>query len=106
MEKGTIRQRILEIIANQPSTALELSGMVGIPEKEVAGHLEHIEKSLYQAGGRLLVTPSCCKDCGYEFKDRKKKTKPGKCPKCRSTFLEKPLFSARLPKMKELGQDY
>lgn len=92
----TIRQRILDILVEGPVSALKISGAVGIPEKEVAFHLDHIAKTLRQSGGRLVVIPAACKSCGFLFAERRRKSKPGKCPQCRSTFIGEPVFAARL----------
>lgn len=92
----TIRQRILDILVEGPVTAMKISGAVGIPEKEVAGHLVHIEKTLQQDGGRLVVIPAACRSCGFLFAERSRKSKPGKCPQCRSTFIGEPLFTATM----------
>lgn len=92
----TIRQRILDILVEGPVSTLKISGAVKISEKEVAFHLSHIEKTLQQAGGRLVVIPAACRSCGFLFAERRRKSKPGKCPQCRSTFIGEPLFAARM----------
>ncbi len=92
----TIRQRILDMLVEGPVSALKISGVVGIREKEVAFHLVHIEKTLKQAGGRLVFIPAACKSCGFLFAERRCRSKPGKCPQCRSTYIGEPLFAARM----------
>jgi transcriptional regulator len=76
-------------------TAKELSARVGISEKDVAGHLEHLEKSLRAGGARLVVIPSECLACGFVFRERKRLTRPGSCPQCRSTRIDPPSFLIR-----------
>jgi hypothetical protein len=73
-------------------TAKDLSALVGISEKDVAGHLEHLEKSLKAQGLRLEVLPASCIGCGFRFKDRRRLTRPGACPECRSTRIDPPAF--------------
>jgi len=92
----TIRQRILDMLVAGPVSALKISGAVGIPEKDVAAHLFHIEKTLQQDGGRLVVIPAACRSCGFLFIKRRRRSKPGKCPRCCSTFIGEPLFAARM----------
>jgi transcriptional regulator len=93
----TVRHRILTELAQGPLSALDLSGLVGIPEKEVAGHLEHIRHSLHRTGTRLLVRPAECVKCGFVFEKRGRLTRPGKCPVCRSESIHAPLFSLGVP---------
>ena len=73
-------------------TTKDLSSLVGISEKDVADHLVHLEKSLKAQGLRLVVLPSSCIQCGFTFKDRKRLTRPGACPECRSTRIDPPAF--------------
>jgi predicted Zn-ribbon and HTH transcriptional regulator len=74
-------------------SAHEISGYVGIPEKEVYGHLEHIQRSLNKSGNKFVVIPAACKRCGFVFKKRGRLKKPGRCPVCRGESIEEPLFS-------------
>lgn len=91
----TIRQQLIEILKQEELSAIDLSQAVGIGEKEVYGHLPHIARSMASQGKRLQVTPSRCLKCGYVFEDRSRFTRPGKCPKCRETYLQRPLFTIR-----------
>jgi hypothetical protein len=76
-------------------TARELSARVGISEKDVAGHLEHLEKSLRAGGAALEVLPAECLACGFVFRERKRLSRPGSCPECRSTRIDPPAFRIR-----------
>jgi predicted Zn-ribbon and HTH transcriptional regulator len=80
-----------------PLSALELSGIVGIPEKEVAGHLKHIRQSLHRTVRHLVVHPAECVSCGFVFEKRERLTRPGRCPVCRSESVHAPLFSLSGP---------
>ncbi|MFL5318369.1 MAG: transcriptional regulator [Myxococcaceae bacterium] len=92
-ERGeTIRETIRRVLSDGPATAKDLSAEAHIPEKDVADHLEHLAKSLKNEDARLKIDPAECLACGYEFKDRKRFTKPGACPKCRSTRIDPPQF--------------
>jgi len=66
--------------------------MVGIPEKEVYAHLEHVQRSLKKD---LAITPARCKKCGFVFRKRDRLTKPGRCPVCKGQSIEEPMFSVR-----------
>ena len=95
--QDTVRHRILSELAQGTLSALDLSGLVGIPEKEVAGHLEHIRQSLHRTGKRLLVQPAECAKCGFVFEKRGRLTRPGRCPVCKSESIHAPLFSLVVP---------
>ncbi len=88
----TIRQHIISVITGEPLTAMEISGMVKIREKEVNDHLYHIQKTFHNGPLKLIITPPECKKCGFVFKKREKLKKPGKCPLCRHEAIQEPLF--------------
>jgi len=95
---ATVRGALEAELASAPETGLtakELSARVGIPEKDVAGHLEHLEKSLRTGGAHLDVIPAECLACGFIFRDRKRLTRPGSCPECRSTRIDPPAFRVK-----------
>jgi predicted Zn-ribbon and HTH transcriptional regulator len=91
----TARQAIAEALraADEPLSAKDISGQVGLPEKDVYAHLEHLMRSDKGTGHRLRVVPARCKECGFEFVKRDRLTKPGKCPLCASTRIEPPRFA-------------
>jgi predicted Zn-ribbon and HTH transcriptional regulator len=70
-----------------------LSQVVGRPEREVAEHLAHLERSLRHSDEELLVEPAQCLSCGFVFEERRRKSKPGSCPGCRNPRITRPLFS-------------
>jgi predicted Zn-ribbon and HTH transcriptional regulator len=88
----TVREAIREELLRGAATAREISERVSIPEKDVAGHLEHLEKSLHARGERLVIQPASCIACGYPFARRARLTRPGSCPECRSTRIDPPAF--------------
>ena len=88
----TIRQQIIVLISDREMDARELSREVGIKEKEVYEHLVHIQRSLAAKGSKLAVRPSECLSCGYVFKDRRRLTRPGRCPRCRQSQLTHPAY--------------
>jgi predicted Zn-ribbon and HTH transcriptional regulator len=88
----TVREAIREELLHGLATARDLSERVSIREKDVAEHLEHLEKSLRARGERLVVEPASCIACGYAFATRARLTRPGACPQCRSTRIDPPAF--------------
>lgn len=93
MERNqTVRAAIREELLRGAVTARELSERVSIPEKDVAGHLEHLERSLRARGERLVVEAASCIACGFAFKRRARLSRPGSCPDCGSTRIDPPAF--------------
>jgi predicted Zn-ribbon and HTH transcriptional regulator len=88
----TIRSALRAALLEGPLTARELSARVGIGEKEVAEHLEHLARSLRHSGERFLVEPARCLACGFVFKERTRLARPSKCPVCRSQRLKAARF--------------
>jgi transcriptional regulator len=88
----TIRDAIRHELIEGPMTALELSSAVGIPHKAVSEHLEHLRRSAEAAGERFEIEPASCPDCGFEFRERSRLTRPSRCPKCRSERVLAPRF--------------
>ena len=59
--KETLRHEIITLLKESQSfTAKDISAEVRIPEKEVYGHLEHIQKSLSKTGQHLHIKPAEC----------------------------------------------
>jgi len=88
----TIRQRIVALLEEKEMTARELSQALGIREREVFDHLTHIGRSVATQGGRLTVLPVRCLACGYVFEERKRFTRPSRCPRCKKSHIETPVY--------------
>ena len=88
----TVRQQIIALISDREMDARELSREVGIKEKEVYEHLAHIQRSLAAKGSKLAVRPSECLNCGYVFNDRRRLTRPSRCPRCRQSQITSPVY--------------
>ncbi len=91
--KETVRRRILSLLSGRPLTARQISAEVGIPEKEAYAHLPHVKRTVARLGGRLVVTPAECRQCGYVFRKRERPNRPGRCPVCRGESISEPLFA-------------
>jgi predicted Zn-ribbon and HTH transcriptional regulator len=91
----TLRQALAVALRDGPLSAHELSERVGVEERDVASHLEHLERSFKNTGQKLAVLPARCVACGFAFKDRARKGRPSRCPKCKSERIEPPRFSVR-----------
>ena len=89
----TVREAIAAELRESTLSAHELSARVSIEEREVASHLEHLERSLRHAGERLNILPPRCLKCGFVFVDRERLRKPSRCPDCKSERIEPARFS-------------
>ncbi|MFZ0134538.1 MAG: transcriptional regulator [Desulfobacterales bacterium] len=88
----TIRQEMIALLEAGELSARDLSRCLGIREKEVYAHLGHIARSIGAQGKKVVIRPSRCLNCGFVFHDRRRFTRPGRCPRCKDTRLETPLF--------------
>jgi predicted Zn-ribbon and HTH transcriptional regulator len=89
----TVREALLRQLREGLHTAHELSGLVGIPEKQVAEHLAHISRSLRRTAERLRVEPAQCLGCGFVFRKRARLDRPSACPLCRAQHIRLPRFA-------------
>ena len=88
----TIRQQIVLLLTNHKMNAREISKALGIREKAVYDHLEHIRRSIKLQKKKLMIHPFHCLTCDYIFKDRKRLSRPGRCPKCKQGHIEAATF--------------
>jgi predicted Zn-ribbon and HTH transcriptional regulator len=86
----TLRHEIITLLSAESLTAREISERLGIQEKEVLEHLEHVRIALH---GGLVMIPALCMACGFSFRKRERLKGPGRCPVCRSEHLAEPRFS-------------
>jgi hypothetical protein len=88
----TKRQEIFQFLKQADFSARELSKAVGIREKEVYDHLQHIEKSAKRQAFKFKVYPAQCNSCEYTFNKRERLTRPGRCPICKKQHIDPPRF--------------
>jgi predicted Zn-ribbon and HTH transcriptional regulator len=88
----TFRKQMMMLLKDNKMSAREISSAVGIGEKDVYGHLSHIARSLKSQGKKLAISPAQCMGCGYVFEKRKRFTRPGRCPICKSEHIKSPLY--------------
>jgi predicted Zn-ribbon and HTH transcriptional regulator len=84
------RKDLVTFLHHNPMTVVDLARIAGVSPKEAKDDLEHLTKSLKRSAYRLKVHPATCRKCDFVFPDDKL-TKPGKCPRCRGTWIEAPL---------------
>ena len=83
------RKDLIERLLDNPVGIGELAAEYGLTTRAMAGELEHLRRSFRNESYRLVVLPAQCRRCGFRF-DADKLTKPGKCPECRSTWIQEP----------------
>ena len=88
----TIRQQIAQLLSKEEMSARELSKALGIREKEVYEHLSHIARSLAAQGKKFKVQPYRCLGCEYVFQDRKRFTRPSRCPRCKRSHIQEATY--------------
>lgn len=88
----TIRQTIVALLQEEALSALDLAEILGIKEKEVAEHMEHVARSV-TAPRTVKVEPARCRKCGFAFTRKKQFKRPSRCPQCRGELVEGARFS-------------
>lgn len=91
----TLRLQLIAQLRGQPLSAREISARLGLPEKEVYTHLEHVRRTLHGEETHLEILPAACKKCGFSFDKRGRMKKPGRCPLCRGEAIAEPRFVVR-----------
>ena len=86
----TRRQQIIEILQQNKQTAQQLANYFQTELKDIVEDLTHIGKSIKPK--KLKINPAFCKSCNFVFKERNKISKPSKCPRCRSEWIEAQMF--------------
>jgi transcriptional regulator len=89
---STLRRQMIEMLRAGPMDLRELALALGIDEKEAAVHLSHAAKSISRRGARLIVQWATCRNCGFEFKERRRFTPPGRCPQCKQSRIDGPFY--------------
>jgi len=92
----TVRRKMIDLLKESEMTARDLSQALGIREREVYDHLGHIARTVAAQGGRLTVPPFLCLACGWVFEERRRFTRPSRCPRCKKSHLETPVYRLSL----------
>ena len=89
---STVRERIAHALREAQLTAHEISARASVQERDVAEHLKHLELSLTHSGEQLRTLAPHCIKCGFEFNQRERHSRPGRCPRCKSERISPPRF--------------
>lgn len=88
----TLRQELIALLEEGACDQRDISQALRISEKEVPDHLAHVRRSLAAAGRTLEIQPAECLACGFVFKERRRFSRPGRCPRCKQTRIALPRF--------------
>ena len=93
----TVRQQLRGLLLRDTLPFHTLRELLGLTVRQLEDELRHVERTARGVGERLVVTPSRCVACGYEFRDRSARHlhAPGRCPRCRSERITDPSFHVR-----------
>ncbi len=86
------RRDLIDILKARPISRQELALVLDERPRDLEDDLEHLFRSLRKDPLCSVITPASCRKCGFWFDDHKLH-KPGKCPRCKGTWIGEPLIS-------------
>jgi hypothetical protein len=92
LPEKTIRQQIIDLLEKGDHSVRDISKAIGVREKEIFGHLEHIHLSMKNRREKLRISPYSCQACGFVFENRKKFTRPSRCPQCKKARIDAAMY--------------
>jgi predicted Zn-ribbon and HTH transcriptional regulator len=87
----TVRKDLIELLQENRMTIREMALHFRVTTEEIAIDLRYVGRSIYPQMELRMEIPRC-RDCGFEFKERSKLTRPTKCPECRGMKITEPVF--------------
>lgn len=86
------RKELIDLLRDHPVSLHQLAVLLDSEERDIESDLEHLMRSLRHSAWRSVVTPARCRKCGFRFGVHKLH-KPGRCPRCRGTWISEPLIA-------------
>jgi predicted Zn-ribbon and HTH transcriptional regulator len=86
------RRDLIAILKACPISLQELALLVEARPRDLEDDLQHLFRSLRKEPLSPVIRPARCRKCGFLF-DEHKLHKPGKCPRCKGTWISEPLIS-------------
>ena len=83
------RKELIGLLLHHSATLHELADVLDMPIRDVEADLHHLLRSLQHQPYRAVIVPARCNKCDFVFQ-REKLHKPGKCPRCKSTWISEP----------------
>ena len=90
------RKDLLELLRTTPRSVADIAAQLQLRPDDVEDDLRHLLKSVRHTGHRVTITPARCRHCGFTF-HADKLHKPGKCPRCRQTWISAPRVHIESP---------
>jgi len=81
----------LDILVLGWHSVRDISQALGLSERDVLGHLVHVERGLRREKG-FQVEAARCASCDFSFAKRSRIRAPSRCPVCRGTRIHGPRF--------------
>ncbi len=94
----TRREQIIKMLRNSDRfiSAEQIARSLDVKDvRSIYSDIQHIAKTIRSlSGGKeiVIMDPPRCRKCGFVFKNMKHLGKPGRCPKCKSTWIEPARF--------------
>jgi predicted Zn-ribbon and HTH transcriptional regulator len=85
------RKDLIEMLQVRPITLYELLLLREAEPRDLEDDLHHVFRSLRSSLLCPVIEPARCRKCGFRFHPEKLH-KPGKCPRCRGTWISEPLI--------------
>lgn len=85
------RKDLVDFLHDNPQSVADIATAFGVSPKDVEHDLQHLLKSLKRSPYRVKLYPATCRKCLFIFSTTKL-SKPGKCPRCKGTWIEAPLL--------------
>lgn len=76
----TLRERLRAALLEGGTTVRDLSGTLGVTEKDAPDHLAHLARPLAHHGERLAVTPASCISCDSSSASGRSSPGPARAP--------------------------
>lgn len=86
----TRRQELIQHLEAGPTTVRDLADLMHLRVRDVVDDLEHIRRSL--GDHRVCVEPAVCLKCDFAFDNRRRLTRPSRCPMCRAERITWPVL--------------
>jgi predicted Zn-ribbon and HTH transcriptional regulator len=86
------RRDLIDILWRQPLSLHALALLLDERPRDLEEDLKHLFRSLRNDPLCPVIAPAACRKCGFLF-DAHKLHKPGKCPRCKGTWISEPVIS-------------
>lgn len=91
MSNKTLRQSIADLLKRQEMSVSQLAKSLEVKFSEIESALEHIEKSIRPK--KIKSRAAFCQQCGFVFRERRKYSRPSRCPECKSEWIKEASFT-------------